>query len=112
MAQKANRVTLPPSSILHPPSSYSLSHPGAARVHEHVVMPWDYEVGDLVDFSEGFLRGLDVVGVGEDLAGQEMVLGWDRVAGDHDGGGGELDQEAAVSGGVAGEGEEVQLIGD
>src|SRR6266566_5628176 len=109
MAEKANRVTLFPSSIFHPPSSCSLSHPGAARVHEHVVVAGDNEVGDLVDFSEGFLRGLDVVGVGEDLAGQEMVLGWDGVACDHDGGGGELDQEAAVSGGVAGEGEEIEL---
>lgn len=75
-------------------------------------MGGDDQVGDFVDFAEGFLGLLDVEGVGEDLAGEEMVLGGDGVAGDQEGGGGEGDQQATIAGGVAGEGKEIDVVGE
>src|SRR4051812_18255231 len=88
------------------------SHPGASGVYEQVVVTRDDEVGDLVDLAHGFLRLLDVVCVGEDLAGKEVLLRRHGVSREDGGAGGELDEEAAGAGGVAGEGEEVEHVGD
>lgn len=75
-------------------------------------MAGDDDVGDVVNFLEGFLGGGEIEGVGEDLAGEEMVLSGDGVAGDEDGHGGLGEEQAAAAGGEAEEGKQVDAWGD
>lgn len=75
-------------------------------------MTRDDEVSDLVGLSERGLGLRDVVGIGQDLTGEEVVEGGHGVAGEEGGERGGGDEQACGAWGVSGEGEEVDVGGE
>ena len=62
------------------------SQPLSPRIQKQIIVSRHDQVGDFVDLRHCFLGGFDVLAVGQNLAGEEVIEGWDGVAGDESGG--------------------------